>query len=438
MKGYGDAYLYLKDSSYLYKYDLDRQALLPIMKWIDSGMIGDNINQIVPYGDNYLCVYNEDRSSYKLGLLTAVTGEVVNKEAITIAMIYTDSNVQKAIVDYNKSSDKYKIELKTYENEEDPYTALSNDIIAGNVPDILETSNIDLRNYVAKGLLEDLTTFMDSDDTVTKDYFVDGLLDATAIDGKVYNITKFFNLMSIVGKDSDLQAYGDSWTAADMIEYYNSKPEGTSLFQYDSRESVFYTLVMYDLNSYINWETGEVSFDCDEFRNILEFVNKFDTEQDYDKEIDQHQMIKDGKILLETAYFGETTDFQMYKALFDNDIRYIGYPTSDGKGSYISTNYAYSITQTSKNKEEAWNFIKTVLQGKDEYYSGFPSSKVEFEKMIERDMTTEEYTDDDGNVVMPRESTYGFNNFEVKIGPAQEDEIQQLRDMIKKDRKSVV
>lgn len=63
-----------------------------------------------------------------------------NKEVITLAGLYMDDTLQKSVISFNKASDKYKIQCNTYENSSDPQEAFINDIMAGNIPDIIDLS----------------------------------------------------------------------------------------------------------------------------------------------------------------------------------------------------------------------------------------------------------------------------------------------------------
>ena len=59
-----------------------------------------------------------------------------------------------------------------------------------------------------------------------------------------------------------------------------------------------------------------------------------------------------------------------------------------------------------------------------------PTSKALFDNMIKEATTTEAYTDENGNLIEPRNTTVGYNDFEVKIGPASEAEVNTLKELI--------
>ena len=330
--------LLLRDSVYMYSYDEDAKKLTPLFRWLDCGVQGNNVVDVFAVdGETFLCSLNDDMAEVNVGLLKENTSENDNKEVITLAGTYTDDTLQKNIISFNKASDKYKIQCNTYENSTDSREALINDITAGNIPDIIDLSGIDLENYIAKGILADLTPYMDKDDVVNKDYFIDGILDKTAVDGKQYYLMNSFSIWTIAGKASELAKYKDNWTLDSFIEYYKSKPKGTMLFDFDSKELVFSSLFEQQFNSYVNWDTGEVTFDSDSFKKFLEFCNTFpksDESMYEDMSQDTHKLIKKGKQLFETVYISSLDEITLQTKLFDDDIDFIGYPDAAGNRAY--------------------------------------------------------------------------------------------------------
>lgn len=438
--GFSEEYgLLLRDSVYMYSYDEDAEKLTPLFRWLDCGVQGNNVVDVFAVdGETFLCSLNDDMAEVNVGLLKENTSENDNKEVITLAGTYTDDTLQKNIISFNKASDKYKIQCNTYENSTDSREALINDITAGNIPDIIDLSGIDLENYIAKGILADLTPYMDKDDVVNKDYFIDGILDKTAVDGKQYYLMNSFSIWTIAGKASELAKYKDNWTLDSFIEYYKSKPEGTMLFDFDSKELVFSSLFEQQFNSYVNWDTGEVTFDSDSFKKFLEFCNTFpksDESMYEDMSQDTHKLIKKGKQLFETVYISSLDEITLQTKLFDDDIDFVGYPDAAGNRAYIAyPTGCLSISSAAKNPDGAWEFIKYVFmeqaKGTNTDMYNIPTSKALFDNMIKEATTTEAYTDENGNLIEPRNTTVGYNDFEVKIGPASEAEVNTLKELI--------
>ncbi len=429
----------LKDSTGLYTYDYDSKSVTEIVKWIDCGVVGDELESVVPLEDGRIfCEGRDNMGNTNVGLIvegTQTSGS--EKQIIKIMSAYTDSDVQKKIVEFNKTSSDYKVELVTFDNDSDPITKINNEITAGNIPDIIDVNAIDLDNYISKGIMEELDSYMAADEVFNEDYYVDGFLDAIKSDGKLYYLSSYFEIVSLVGRGSELEKYKDGWDTKALMEYYNSKPEGTSLVSRDTKTAVAYLFLFNDFNRYIDWNTGEVKFDSEEFRQALEFCNSFKPDSELDMaDINTYKDISEGKILFNEAYITSTEEIQLNNKLFNNDALYIGYPCKEGSGTYLSTRNAYGICAGSENKEGAWEVLKYIMtpnnsSDMDYMMNPLPASSKEFEAMIKRDSTTEKYTDENGVEITPREGSMSYEDYEVKIEPATEEEVQLLRDMIK-------
>ena len=119
-------------------------------------------------------MYGDDMTM-ELAILTEADASVLkDKVTLTYATQYLGYEERSKIIDFNKSSDKYRIEIKDYSefNTADDYqaglTKLNTEIAAGNVPDILNVSGLPIQQYSAKGLLEDLYPYIDADEELNR------------------------------------------------------------------------------------------------------------------------------------------------------------------------------------------------------------------------------------------------------------------------------
>ncbi|MCR5418013.1 MAG: extracellular solute-binding protein [Lachnospiraceae bacterium] len=123
--------------------------------------------------------------------------------------------VKTAAIKFNKENDKYKIEFKDYSGTEDCETRMTADILAGNAPDILDLSYIPVEPFVTKGILEDLTPYLEKDDMVSKEDLLPSVEKAMEIDGKQYYVSSSFNVKTVLGSKKDV---GDKtgWTYEEL------------------------------------------------------------------------------------------------------------------------------------------------------------------------------------------------------------------------------
>jgi ABC-type glycerol-3-phosphate transport system substrate-binding protein len=296
-----------------------------------------------------------------------------------------------------------------------------------------------LNNYISKDLLEDLTPYIEEDENVNEDYFIDGYLDATRIDDKLYFLARNFTIKTLVGKKSLFEKYKDGWTIQDIIEYYKKMPGGTKLVYSDDKESLFFYLLYENLDSFIDWDTGEVHFDSEEFRNALQFCNEFETlreNTDYDMS-NANEDFKVNRVLLHKEEVNGSAEIQVLKKMFSNDYMFVGFPRKEGRGIYVNIDHAFGICTESEDKDGAWDVLKTLIANHKKslmqviMMRSIPSSKEEFEEMVRRDTATENYIDVYGNDVHPRDASYGYDDYELRITPSTKDEIDKLKELIK-------
>ncbi|MCI8306867.1 MAG: extracellular solute-binding protein [Lachnospiraceae bacterium] len=441
--GYGDASCYVRDVTGLCSYNAAEQKVTYLLDWSKTGIIGSHVSDIIPVEDGKLFCncYDMTQDENTYGIIEELENGKERK-VIKCAMLKTENdrghNLEKKIINYNKSNTDYRVELVTYDKSSNPIDAFAKDVISGNIPDVLDISGVDVKSYISQGFFEDLVPYMEKDAEFGKDFYVDGLYDAIAVDGKQYYAVKNFTLETIAAKASDTEKYKDGWTIHDVIDYYNAKPEGTLLHMYETKKEIFERFAAPFIDDYIDWDTGTVNFDSDEFRAAAEFCSSFPSSYEIWSDYNEvSKMIREGKILInEVSLQREMDDFCYNRALFDEDMRFIGFPSADKtKALIIPSSSSLAITASSNEKDAAWDFVKSVItedeHKKYEFGVGIPAGKEQFEKMVRRLTITEAYTEEDGTIIKPLSGESSMNEFEYSFKPFREEEINLIRDMIK-------
>ena len=437
----------------LYEYSLADQTTTEVLDWLDCDINGNYVNYVgVATDGRILAVINDwntgETDAVKLTKTKA--SEVAQKTQVTIGTLYTSQSLQAAAVAFNKQSNEYHVTVKTYIDENnwtdnswsDGITAMNNDLTSGsNCPDILDLSNLDVKELASKGVFEDMAPYLEKSSVLNKDDFFDSVLDSYTFDGKLAGIPKTFTLSTIVGKASDL---GDrtGWTVDDVMEYANAH-EDAALFEGMTKSGMLYTMLAYDLDSYIDWETGKCSFDGENFLKVLEFVNTFPEEYDWqDDEKATPSKIQDGELLLNMTGIYQITDIQQEEAMFGEPVTYIGYPTADGSsGTYMTSNELYAISTKASNKDGAWAFVEYYLNmPSDSMFSwGLPARKSAMDSMIEEEMNVKYMTDENGDQILDENgnpipengsSSFSWGDWEYTYHIPTQEEVDTLLSLI--------
>ncbi len=439
-----DYSFYFSDGSSVYGYDTQTKQSKEILNWISSNInasyVGDT--RALKGGQfitNYSDYSSDEDADSGLYIFTKVDpSEVADKVTITYAGTYVDDSIKSQAVKFNKSQDKYQIMVKDYSSYDDPTTQMNNDLLAGDIPDIIDLSSISAEKYISKGMLLDLYTLMDKDPDIKKDDFIDNILKVMETDGKLYHITPTFGVNVLIGKTSDIGGR-DKFTVQDLIDLEQSKGGDTKAFYMRSNSSVLNMICTANYEDYIDWNTGKCSFDSDEFIKLLEYANTYPKDEDINWDEDYESLptqIRNGKVIFADIYSLGMEEIELYNEMFQDDISFIGYPSDKSAGASASMNMDLGIYAKSKNVDGAWEFLKTFLtkdytcNNSSIYYSGFPLRKDALEYQIKRYSATEKYTDEYGNEIEPYQSSWGYDDLDVEIGPLSEDQVNKLREVI--------
>lgn len=386
-----------------------------LFSWNDCDVNGNNLLFISVGDDGAVRALSMQYSSrtdlYAYELVTVTKkpyDSVPQKEHISLAALYASDELKNAVIKFNRASDKYRVDIRDYSEMTGSYdsalTKLETEIMAGNAPDILDMRELPYAQMAAKGLLEDLTPYYDADSELKRGDFFENVLSAYEIDGKLFAAPVGFGIFTAEGASS---VVGDKagWTYEDYYAALATMPEGCEGFDYSFTQNNVLTMgVSMDLDSFVNWSTGECNFDSDEFKRLLEYARTFtpDTElENYEasSEDSSAYRIAQGKQMLNMVSFAGFYDMEAEGDVFKTDTTYIGFPTSDGEiGELMNVYEVYAISSACGNKDAAWAFLRSLLTEDaqlDSIY--FSTNKKAFDKLLADAQVIEYETDANGN-----------------------------------------
>ena len=384
-----DHSLYYSTQSGIYGYDIENNESRELLDWINSDIENPNINMITAISDKkFVCVgYEYDESTWTswnfLLLLDYIPPEeVVPKYLITLATAYGSYDIRKAVIEFNRSSQEYRIQIKDYYDQEENVDydkiieKLNNDIIAGNMPDILlVNSEMPFDSYVSKGLFYDLYKLMEKDENFNKEDYFTNVLDALSVNGKLYSISPSFTVSTVAIKSKFVNPGTTGWTMGELQALLAKLPPETVTFLSENRAGIMNIAMNLSLGQFIDKDTGKCYFDSQDFIDILKFVKTFDEKSFWDN-IDYENLPPDFWDKYNKSYeedrailnymtlssFYQLTEMRDYT--FKDDITFIGFPNSKREGSAISVYSRIAISSKSKLIDGAWEFVKTFLSDK--------------------------------------------------------------------------
>lgn len=444
----GDKYDFCyTDSSSLYGYNVETESNEKILSWLNSDVDGDSVqfSTIMDNENVFAISQNWDRegeSNFEIiTLVKTPRSEIKQKKILTLATVWVDYNLRKELLKFNKTNQEYRIEVIDYsefsteEDWEAGITKLNTEIISGHVPDLIDVSQLPYQQYAAKGLLEDLYTYIDKDPDIKREDFIPSIIKAIEMDGKLYQLATNFSIASIIGKSS---VVGEEmgWTVDEMQAIIDEHPEAIYPFgQQMTRSNILEGLCMLNMNNFMNWQTGECSFNSDDFKKLLTFAKTFPEkipEIEEGEWVHPATLIQEGKQIFDIFSGSDFREIQYSKFMFGDDITFKGFPTESRKGNVAQLNGGLVMTTSCKDKDGAWQFMRTLL--KSEYQENldwnFPVTQKAFDKRLEEEMKQEYYTDENGNKVPVSRGGMSIGNGPTMefyaITPEEADQIKAL------------
>ena len=440
-----DERVYYNTASSLYVLNEDTRNMEEVVNWLDSDIDGETIQAYTALSEDkiYIVVYNwqEENSDYEEVLLEKKEMSPENERIeLTYATTYLDSSLRSVILKFNRTNGIYRIKTKIYEDQQD--TVFLADLTGNNPPDLVDISSLNYRSLLAKELFADLKPLIEEDSDLKLEDYVENVMQSGELDGKLYFVRPTFSITTLVAKKSNIEgAQLEDLTG--FIKFIKNRPAGSKVFEYATKEDLLSVLLSYNINSFIDWETGTCKFDSEDFLNILELCNEMPL--NYEEDPDGNDLVEDlrnNKVLFQSLYINKYQEIQVYKKMLEDDISFVGYPSNNEMVPMISSpNMAIAITNSCKDTEGAFAFIKELLsdevQESDRWYE-LPVKKSALEKEFEKDQKAEYETLEDGTKQEVSKGGYGFVNWQCEIYAATEDEINILRELIDQAKVSAV
>lgn len=250
---------------------------------------------------------------------------------------------------YNGASEKFYIEEKTYLSTDN----LIMDLISGERIDVIAVDQfMDISPLYAKGILCDLYEFIDNDEDISRDTYVDPVLRSVEADGKLYEMPFSFAILSAIAKE---KLWGDD--GDNSFEHIAEKAEELGgiipyEFSFDSFE-----LTANIISEYVNFENSSCSFDSEDFKEFIKFVKPYYNELKKLSFEDRQNKFKNDEILVKPQYVGLLQQEIIERNVFDS-VKYIGLPSKTENYHVAFPTLSFSIFTKSGNPEGAFDFIK--------------------------------------------------------------------------------
>ncbi|MDR2590069.1 MAG: extracellular solute-binding protein [Oscillospiraceae bacterium] len=425
----GEDYLFLfSDNNSLYGVETDIETKTWLFDWSDNDISSQNVSYLKLLSNEHIILVTDTIGISEI-IVLSLTLPIKNEDRIVLtlaAVAPTGTALTDVISRFNRTSLTHRIELIDYY----PYDIfgsadtvfpialerLTLDITIGNVPDIMYLTQLPFYEWVDRGLFEDLYPFIDEDPDISRNDLVESVFRAHEIDGSLYSIFDNFAFYTMVGLTS-VVGEAPGWTMDEFNTLLKANPQADKPFgAWQSKEGFLRFFVSLSKDEYINWETRTAHFDSSGFADLLLHAYAMDvrnTETGWHLHVDfsdwdwvnKRERITTGRQLVDIANFERLANIAHVYDLFGAEITFIGLPTEQrtistliSDARYLAEGHKYNslnlaITARSKNKDAAWEFIRTIIT--EDYqtqlhekggYLTFPTNKAVLESILVRDM----------------------------------------------------
>ena len=395
----------------LYKLDIQNGKVDFVLRWMDLNVDNSVLCDIEEKGENYYVCgtrQEEEKEIFELVKIYLENG-YDDREVIEAASIYSNQEIKRAIIDFNKQHSDIKIHLTTFnngENADEQFEKLINKLNAGDSIDIVITDSRYYKTLADRVMLAELDTYMINDNFENK--LISSVIDAYRVNHQIYALMDRFEVYTVLGRKEVFQS-DRTYTISELLNV--ASKEKTTLYNCNTKTDNLYDLFI--LND--DKENYEKLSDSD-IKDILKITGNAPPEFiSYEKDA----LLE--KVVLKQNYY---IWFELFRAGHNDDFSMIGYPCEKnmGTGAMFDVPCLYSISAKSKNKDQAWIFIREMLEDdrQEAITDDFPISKKVFETKLQRSLKV---SDESERVVY----IIGDTQIEARLGEISESDIERVK-----------
>ena len=403
--------LYMAGANAIYGMNLDGNGIVKVVDYVDSDMDVTAVTGLAEMEDGKLAAVVSDLTGTSIvEILSKVDPEVVaNRKTITLGSYYLDYEVRKQVFAFNKTNQDVRISIVDYsqfdgETGTEGLTKLNTDIASGSAPDVLVLSPImPISSYISKGVFEDLTSYMESDEEISGKEYLTNVFDAFRNDGKTYAVIPSFYVNTVIGKTEDIgDGSGFTLDFADQLAASKGIDPGR-MFGLASREDILYQAMELCGDQFIDWERSECKFDSPEFIRLLEFISQFPAKlDDAAMQEDTTAFYRNGKALFARESLGTFDEYvNLRYGYFGTEIAMAGFPSQTPGTAAIAPQLEIAVNAASDQKDACWSFVRRFLL--DDYQNSiemyWPVSISALDQLANKAMEPIYYTDENGQKV---------------------------------------
>jgi len=375
--------LLFADKDGLYRSDLSGKNPEILYTWVQHGVIAHGISGIQTDGEGKITVLYSGSEQYICLCLEPTTEEV---PVCKITMGVRDVDAWQGVVaEFNRQYPSCYIELEGYDFDDG--TALLTQLTAGKGPVLLDTSLVDFA--AMEELWEPLDNVLEQLGIMEELY--PNVVEMGRINGTLYGIVMDFYLETVVAWDPDLE----EWDFDTFMQYAQGTPGLEAVCNYYDRDNgatQLLSLLSHGLEDcyfiVTDEETGELRFDSDRFRQVLELMEKYCSSEEG---VMPGDSLLEGKTLCNILTVRRPEDIAACRKIYGENAGFIGFPAKDGGIHQIQVYDMLTMRKsaTKEEKEAAAAFLALYLS-REAHVQAIKDAKWGYHLSVRRDVLEEQ------------------------------------------------
>ena len=426
-----------------YDYDIDNRRYDEVFDWIDVDIAVDWSGTLLSLSGGRIGWFDNTYpdGGARLNIIRPYRDDEARPETETFLLggieLYL-TFFDQAVMDFNLSQSKYRIEIKKYGTDGDIEAGINQlnlDIVNGKGPDIIMLpARFSMDIFAQKGVLTDLYPFIESDSEIELKDLQENVIKAHDSGGQLFGLPLSFDIRTVIAAKSELSDIS-GWNLDEMIDYASSRMPENTVFEDHSKSGVFSLCLFANGDALVDWMGEESSIKRDLLLKMLHFADQFTPDHLYSYDGNLMGRIQnDEQVKLLPMNVSDYTSHQFNMTIFGKQVTYPGYPADDGYGNIIRSATVMAINSGCRDKEAAWEFIRSMLSVEfqtSHAIINFPILKSAQEIKINKAMEVV-YYDDNGIKREEPVSTFSWSGSDdlIEVYASTENDIQTIRDLI--------
>ena len=285
---------------------------------------------------------------------------------------YGNTSVMDYVVSYNTDANsKNRIILHDYSADVNPnwppvqQSASAADtvyqaMISGDGPDILVNFG-SFSQFNTDKVLVDLNTLIDAEESdIHREDYYDNILRAAETNGKLYQIPLIYSIEGLIG-NADLLGEPTNWDCRTFCERMQTLPEDMRIFEEDQNKYFFPRMFSFSAQSLIDYETQQVRFDSDGFRDFLTLMKDYGELGTGFSFSNSWELYAENMEVFIPAIIESLESYARYMNIRKGNDDVYPVPSVGEKGLAADVKLTMAISKFSPHQEEAWEFIRFMM-----------------------------------------------------------------------------